>query len=242
MDEGGYDAVWLANTINTTRLSPVTLMGTQVAALTRRLRIGTAVTLAGFYHPLRLAEELALLDIFSGGRLNWGAGRGFDPTEMRVFGVQPEESAERYREAVDIVLAAWSGDRFTHRGKNWQFEDVEVLPKPRQRPRPPVGPAATSPESIVKAPRIIHHLDGRTLPDQIAKQRSTGNARGQWPRWRAATSPPGCWQSRPLMRRRGSLRAPGRPDRGVIRAAKGTKYIGGEEVGEGTRSGYGGAW
>jgi len=71
------------------------MMGLQVAARTRRLRIGTAVSLAAFYHPLRLAEEVALLDIFSGGRVNWGAGRGFDRTEFRAFAVTPEESAER---------------------------------------------------------------------------------------------------------------------------------------------------
>jgi alkanesulfonate monooxygenase SsuD/methylene tetrahydromethanopterin reductase-like flavin-dependent oxidoreductase (luciferase family) len=100
MDQTGYDAVWLAeHHFNTYSVCPsTTLMGMHVAARTKRLRIGTAVTLAGFYHPLRLAEELALLDNLSGGRLNWGAGRGYDATEFRAFGVKPEESAERMRE------------------------------------------------------------------------------------------------------------------------------------------------
>ena len=153
MEQTGYDCVWLAeHHFNTYSVCPsTTLMGMQVAARTKRLRIGTAVTLAGFYHPLRLAEELALLDILSGGRLYWGAGRGYDATEFRAFSVLPEESAERMRECVEIVLAAFRDGRVNHRGKHWTFEDVEVLPKPLQRPHPPVWLAASSPESVVRA-------------------------------------------------------------------------------------------
>ena len=160
MDEGGYDAVWLAeHHFNTYSVCPsVTLMGTHIAARTRNLRIGTAVTLAGFYHPLRLAEELALLDHLSGGRLNWGAGRGFDPREFRAFNVPVEESSDRFRECVEIVRAAWTNERLAFDGKFWQFADVEVLPKPLQKPHPPVWLAGTSPESIRRAAEAGHDL------------------------------------------------------------------------------------
>jgi alkanesulfonate monooxygenase SsuD/methylene tetrahydromethanopterin reductase-like flavin-dependent oxidoreductase (luciferase family) len=153
MDEGGYDAVWLAeHHFNTYSICPsVTMMGTHVAARTKNLRIGTAVTLAAFYHPLRLAEDLALLDHFSGGRLNWGAGRGFDPTEFRAFNVPVQESSDRFRECVEIVQAAWTQPKVNFEGKFWQFENIEVLPKPLQAPHPPVWLAATSPESIERA-------------------------------------------------------------------------------------------
>jgi alkanesulfonate monooxygenase SsuD/methylene tetrahydromethanopterin reductase-like flavin-dependent oxidoreductase (luciferase family) len=153
MDEGGYDAVWLAeHHFNTYSVCPsVTVMATHVAAQTQRLRIGTAVTLSAFYHPLRLAEELAMVDILSGGRLNWGAGRGFDPTEFKAFGVPVEESSDRFRECVEIVLQAWGQERVAFRGSYWDFEGVEVLPKPVQQPHPPVWLAATSPESISRA-------------------------------------------------------------------------------------------
>ncbi len=153
MDQTGYDAVWLAeHHFNTYSVCPsTTLMGMQVAARTKRLRIGTAVTLAGFYHPLRLAEELALLDNLSGGRLNWGAGRGYDATEFRAFGVRPEDSAARMLECVEIVLAAWRDGRVNHCGAHWQLEDIEVLPKPLQKPHPPVWLAASSPESVQRA-------------------------------------------------------------------------------------------
>ena len=70
-----------------------------------------------FYHPLRLAEEVALLDMLSGGRVNWGAGRGFARVEFKAFGVPSEESASRFREAVEIVLKAWTEESSTSRGR-----------------------------------------------------------------------------------------------------------------------------
>ena len=109
MDSAGYDAVWLAeHHFSTYSVCPsVHIMGMHVADITSRLRIGTGVSLAAFYHPLRLAEEVALLDNLSGGRVNWGAGRGFDRKEMEVFGVSQQESQARFREHVDVVLRAW---------------------------------------------------------------------------------------------------------------------------------------
>ena len=150
MDQTGYDAVWLAeHHFNTYSVCPsVHLMGMHVAGRTRNLRIGTAVSLAAFYHPLRLAEEVALLDVLSGGRVNWGAGRGFDMTEFRAFNVQREESYPRFREAVDIVLESWRKDRITYHGDYFHFDDIEVLPKPMQKPHPPVWLASTSPDAI----------------------------------------------------------------------------------------------
>ena len=138
MDRTGFDAVWLAEHHFTTfSVCPsVHMLGTLAAARTKRLRIGTAVSLAALYHPLRLAEEVALLDMLSGGRVNWGAGRGFAHFEFKHFGVPAEESAERFREAVEIVLKAWNEERFSFQGAHFSFDDVEVLPKPLQRPLP----------------------------------------------------------------------------------------------------------
>jgi alkanesulfonate monooxygenase SsuD/methylene tetrahydromethanopterin reductase-like flavin-dependent oxidoreductase (luciferase family) len=149
-DKSGFDAVWLAEHHFTTfSVCPsVHMLGVLAAARTKRLRIGTAVSLAALYHPLRLAEEVALLDMLSGGRVNWGAGRGFAHSEFHAFGVPPEESAERFREAVEIVLKAWTQERFTYKGAHFQFDDIEVLPKPLQRPHPPTWMAATSEPAI----------------------------------------------------------------------------------------------
>ncbi len=176
MDQTAYDAVWLAeHHFSSYSVCPsVHLMGMQVAARTKRLRIGMAVTLAAFYHPLRIAEEIALLDILSGGRVNWGAGRGFDPVEFKNFGVPSEESAERFREAVEIVMAAWTNDRLTYEGKYNSFEDVEVLPKPSQSPHPPVWVAASSEGAIDWAANEGHQIlmDPHSAHDQIAKKQA----------------------------------------------------------------------
>jgi alkanesulfonate monooxygenase SsuD/methylene tetrahydromethanopterin reductase-like flavin-dependent oxidoreductase (luciferase family) len=150
MDRTEYDAVWLAeHHFSSFSVCPsVHMMATLAAARTQRLRIGTAVSLAPFYHPLRLAEEIALLDTISGGRVNWGAGRGFSRVEFDAFGVPVEESATRFRETVEIVLAAWTQERLSHHGQHFAFEGVEVLPKPLQAPHPPVWMAATSEGAI----------------------------------------------------------------------------------------------
>ena len=151
MEKTGYDAVWLAeHHFSTYSVCPsIHMMATHIAARTERMRIGTAVSLAPFYHPLRLAEEVALLDVLSGGRVNWGVGRGFDPTEFKTFGVDFAESHARYREVVDIVTKAWTQERLHHAGEFFQYDDIEVLPKPLQQPHPPIWLASSSPEAVV---------------------------------------------------------------------------------------------
>src|SRR5579871_2075690 len=122
MDRAGYDAVWLAeHHFSSFSVCPsVHMVGTLAAARTKRLRIGTAVSLAPFYNPLRLAEEVALLDVLSDGRVNWGAGRGFERSEFAAFGIAGEESASRFHETVDIVLRAWTEERLSYQGTHFQ--------------------------------------------------------------------------------------------------------------------------
>ena len=183
MDRGGFDAVWLAeHHFSTYSVCPsVHLMGMHVADRTQNIRIGTGVSLAAFYQPLRLAEEVALLDQLSGGRVNWGAGRGFDRTEMQNFGVPPDESYERFRENVEVVLKAWQPGSFSHNGTYQHFDDVEVLPKPLQDPMPvwmaastenAIGWAAEQGHAILMDPHSSHAEIGskraffeRTLAD-----------------------------------------------------------------------------
>ena len=150
MDTTGYDAVWLAeHHFSAFSVCPsVHMMGVMAAMRTKRLRIGTAVSLAPFYNPLRLAEEVALLDLLSGGRVNWGAGRGFERSEFKAFGIPGEESAPRFHETVDIVLKAWTSDRLSYQGMYYSYDGVEVLPKPLQTPHPPVWMAAGSTSAI----------------------------------------------------------------------------------------------
>jgi alkanesulfonate monooxygenase SsuD/methylene tetrahydromethanopterin reductase-like flavin-dependent oxidoreductase (luciferase family) len=174
MDRAGYDAVWLTeHHFSDYSVCPsIPVLGSHVAARTSRLRIGTGVTLAPFYHPLRLAEEVALLDVLSGGRVNWGAGRGFDPREFATFGVPMEESRARFREAVEVVLRAWTNERLTYEGEFFSFENVEVLPKPVQRPHPPVWVAATSVGAIAWAASAGHSIlmDPHSTHEEIGEK------------------------------------------------------------------------
>ncbi|MYD42706.1 MAG: LLM class flavin-dependent oxidoreductase [Gammaproteobacteria bacterium] len=149
MDQTGFDAVWLAeHHFSTYSVCPsVHVMAAHVAGITKNLRIGTAVSLAAFYHPLRLAEEVALLDNLTNGRINWGAGRGFDRKEMEIFGVKIDDSKELFHENVEIVLEAWRNEKFSYEGRYNQYNDVEVLPKPLQNPMP-FWVAATSVDAI----------------------------------------------------------------------------------------------
>jgi len=160
MDQTGYDAVWLTeHHFSDYSVCPsIPVMGTYAAARTKNLRIGAGVTLAAFYHPLRLAEEIALLDLLSGGRVNWGAGRGFDAREFRTFNVPMQESYARFREVIDIVVRAWTSERLTYAGKYFSFEDIEVLPKPLQQPHPPMWVAAASPDAIDWAASVGHSI------------------------------------------------------------------------------------
>jgi len=180
MDQTGYDAVWLAeHHFSGYSVCPsVHLMGAHVAAHTENLRIGTAVTLAAFYHPLRIAEEIALLDVLSGGRVNWGAGRGFDPRELANFGVEMADSTERFREAVEIVHTAWTNERLTYKGRFHQFENVDILPKPKQTPHPPMWVAASSPDSVDWAANKGYSIlmDPHSSHGQINKKHSLYHA------------------------------------------------------------------
>jgi alkanesulfonate monooxygenase SsuD/methylene tetrahydromethanopterin reductase-like flavin-dependent oxidoreductase (luciferase family) len=173
MDRNGYDAVWLAeHHFSSFSVCPsVHMMGMLAAARTTRLRIGTGVSLAPFYHPLRLAEEVALLDVLSGGRVNWGAGRGFARVEFENFGVPPEESSSRFRETVEIVLRAWTEERLSFAGTHFRFDGVEVLPKPLQQPHPPVWLAATSEPALEWAAARGFSI----LMDPHASHRDIGN-------------------------------------------------------------------
>jgi alkanesulfonate monooxygenase SsuD/methylene tetrahydromethanopterin reductase-like flavin-dependent oxidoreductase (luciferase family) len=175
MDRTGYDAVWLAEHHFTgySVCPSVHLMGMRVAERTRNLRIGMAVSLAAFYHPLRLAEEVALLDVLSGGRVNWGAGRGFDRNEFRNFGVPAEETYPRFRETVEIVLRAWTQERLSYQGEFFEFDGVEVLPKPLQQPHPPTWLAASSPPAIEWAAQHGYSImmDPHARHAEIARKR-----------------------------------------------------------------------
>ncbi len=130
-----------------------------VAAQTSTIRLGTSVSLLPLRHPLAVAEAYAMVDQLSGGRLDFGIGRGFVSHDYQAFGVPFDEAQARVEESLEIVLAAWSGRPVEHHGTHYDVSGVEVWPTPRQRPHPPIWVAATSNRSTYEmAGRGGHNL------------------------------------------------------------------------------------
>lgn len=136
------------------------VMATAAAGRTRRIRLGTGVSLLPIHHPIRLAEEYATLDLVSGGRLEYGVGRGFLRHALDLFGIDEDESTERYREALALILRAWtSPGPFSFEGRFYRVSDYQFFPPPLQRPTPPIFASATlTPESFVWTARQGFHL------------------------------------------------------------------------------------
>lgn len=141
LEELGYDAVWFGehHYARYSFGSPAA-MAVAAAARTSRIRLGTGVSLVPLHHPLRLAEEYAMVDVLSGGRLEYGIGRGFLKSAYDLFGIDTEESTRRYREGAEVILAAWraSGRAFDTYGEFWPLRGAECFPPPVQQPHPPV--------------------------------------------------------------------------------------------------------
>jgi alkanesulfonate monooxygenase SsuD/methylene tetrahydromethanopterin reductase-like flavin-dependent oxidoreductase (luciferase family) len=118
------------------------------AARTSKIRLGTCISIITLKHPLQLAEEYAMVDVISGGRLEFGIGSGNTGLDYRVFGISREESRARMDEANEVIIKAWSKERFSHAGKFWKFEEITLYPRPVQRPHPPIWVAGTSAETL----------------------------------------------------------------------------------------------
>ncbi|HEX4011547.1 MAG TPA: LLM class flavin-dependent oxidoreductase [Solirubrobacteraceae bacterium] len=150
----GYDRVWLTSHHFTSFSRPSSLLTlAHVAAKTQRIRLGVGVAVLPLEHPLRVAEDVAVLDHLSGGRVDLGVGRGIQPEAFHGFNIPMEESTERYAEALEILRHAWIEDRFSHTGTYWQVPELSVLPRPLQQPHPPIWQVGVSPDSIERAAR-----------------------------------------------------------------------------------------
>lgn len=148
-EEFGLDGVWLAEHHFRSDVCPSILpVAAHVAARTKRIRIGLGILVLPFYDPLRLAEDVAVVDILSQGRINVGMGRGYNTMEFNGFSVSQDESRERFAETLEIAIAAWSKGTVCHHGKFYQIENVRVFPAPIQKPHPPLWIGASSPETV----------------------------------------------------------------------------------------------
>jgi alkanesulfonate monooxygenase SsuD/methylene tetrahydromethanopterin reductase-like flavin-dependent oxidoreductase (luciferase family) len=125
-----------------------------VAARTTTLRLGMGVSLLPLHHPVDLAEELAVLDVVSGGRLDVGIGRGGTLQDYQTFQSDRAESRERVEEGIALMRQAWSGAPFDYQGRFHSAERLHVRPATTQRPHPPLYIAANSEESVLSAARL----------------------------------------------------------------------------------------
>lgn len=135
-----------------------------LAARTSSIRLGTAVIVLPWHNPVLLAEQVATIDLLSGGRVDFGVGKGYRQSEFGGFCIPIEEATERFDEAMEIIRKAWSEpERFSHQGKRWCYNNIVVEPAPSQRPHPPFWMGAGSEESIRRAAREGYNL----LLDQV---------------------------------------------------------------------------
>ena len=166
-DEHGFHNVFLTEHHFTGQesLSASLNLLSYLAARTERIRLGTGVVVLPWHNPVLLAEEVATLDVLSGGRVDFGVGRGYRKAEFDAFCVPMDEAWDRYNECLEVVLKAWhSKGRFSHEGKYFRFRDIVVEPTPLQRPHPPIWIASGNTESIVRIADNNYSL----LLDQLA--------------------------------------------------------------------------
>lgn len=157
-DEVGFDTFWTVEHHFLTEFShcsaPEVLYGA-ISQRTKRIRIGHGVVLLPFpyNHPIRVAERIAVLDLVSNGRVEFGTGRSATETELGGFGIPPEETRARWEEALQMIPQMWLNETFEWEGQYFKVPPRQVIPKPRQKPHPPMWMACGGPES--------HDLAGR---------------------------------------------------------------------------------
>jgi len=146
----GYDAVFLTEHHFTAYnlLPSPNVMLAALAARSTEIRLGIMVNVVPFHQPLRLAEEGAMLDVLSGGRLEFGVGRGIDYQEVVKLRMDYDELRPRFQEGVELILKAWTEAEFEHAGTYYDVGRTAIYPRPLQQPHPPVWVAAESPATI----------------------------------------------------------------------------------------------
>ena len=152
----GFDSVWVSEHHGSSDgyLPSLLPMLAGLATATERVRLGTGVMLTPFHHPIRLAEDAAVVDQLSGGRLVLGLGLGWREEEFRMFGIPIGERVRRTVETVEILRKAWTGERFDHEGRVFSLEQVKVTPPPAREGGPPIYLGGFVENAVRRAGRI----------------------------------------------------------------------------------------
>ena len=183
----GYQSTFLVEHHFTgwNQVSATLMLLTALAMRTTTLRLGTAVMVLPWHSPVLLAEQAATLDLISGGRFDFGIGKGYRHSEFHGFQIAPDEAEARFEEAIAVMTRAWTTrERFSHRGRFWHFADIVVEPPPAQRPHPPLWVAAGSEASIRRAAGrgfnliLDQYASAQTLGERIAVYKAERLAHG----------------------------------------------------------------
>jgi probable F420-dependent oxidoreductase len=154
-EAAGFDSIWLGEHHNNPVLYPAPLIGlAAVASRTRSIRLGTGVLLLPLYHPMMVAEEGAMVDMISGGRLILGVGAGYAPEEFAAFGYSLKERGSRLEESAALLHRLWTEENVTHHGRHYRVDNATVAPRPVQQPRPPIWFGAWAEPAIRRAARL----------------------------------------------------------------------------------------
>lgn len=155
-EELGFDHIWLTehHFIDYGLSVDPPLLAATAAARTSHIRIGTAACILPFHNPIRLAEQLAMVDIISNGRLDVGIGRGNRPAEFAGYNIPQIENRRRYEEIKTILEKAWTEECFSYEGEFYKFNEVRVIPKPLQQPHPPFYVVAVGPDTVAATGRL----------------------------------------------------------------------------------------
>jgi alkanesulfonate monooxygenase SsuD/methylene tetrahydromethanopterin reductase-like flavin-dependent oxidoreductase (luciferase family) len=155
-DQNGFDSIWITEHHFTDDgyLAAATPMMAAIAARTRNAKIGSYVILVPFYNPLRLAEDAALIDVVSNGRLRLGLGLGYRLEEFAAFNIPREQRLGRTLETIEILKRAWTGERFSFYGKYFTIKEARVLPRPISRPYPELLWGGMAPAAIRRGARL----------------------------------------------------------------------------------------
>ncbi len=160
LDTLGLDLVWFTehHFVDDGYLPSWTPVAGAMAARTSRVRFSSDICLLPFSHPVRLAEDLAVLDNLSGGRVEIGVGMGYAPHEFRGFGIPLPQRLSRMEEGLEVLTRCFTGERFSYHGKRYDFDDVVIRPRYVQPGGPPLWIAAMSASGAARAARFGAHL------------------------------------------------------------------------------------
>jgi alkanesulfonate monooxygenase SsuD/methylene tetrahydromethanopterin reductase-like flavin-dependent oxidoreductase (luciferase family) len=153
----GFESVWPVEQHFNPGLSIIPsplLMLSALAERTHTLRLGIAIVLLPLSHPVRVAEEIATLDVLSNGRVEFGIGRGSIPSHFTGFGVAQSQSRERFLESLEVILKAWTTERLSFHGRFFHVDNLSVVPKPVQQPYPPIRVASNSEDTFALMGRL----------------------------------------------------------------------------------------